>query len=681
MAAAGAARAQAARWARGGALGPGEAVADGFRAVFRGAGAGAAPGPSGGGGGPGGEEAVLVDRRGDVCLRHWAEEVARATKLGGSVAERATMLALLVAERLGGVAWGEGELERRFRIDFAQVRGEHRDGEVRLGSLAVGLERHRALAFKVLSDVAQVPCRLFGEGGGASAGVSVIDERGDERQMELVGDVGSWKPRRSASPRGAGADLGGGGGARGAGGAKPKASTPPVPRREPFRGLDTFLEQDADAARIRRDLKLDPEKYYDGLGDENVESVRARKARGRRVAPACAPQEPQAAAQPQSDASPPRSSPMARRTDRNAMLRAKQEVDEARKRANAEEAFQRKLKSLYEDGVEPEHEAEVASLVQKHRHMSAEEAESALHIVGGDAERASRVCAMAGAAQSSVRDSAAWLQCHAWDLEEAVRAYRGHAVGSQPQPLHASSGFNSRSSTSPASEAVPLRKKGKAAKHPSPSKGRHAGSAPAENPFYRYTEPSSRDHPLNCPQPAEAHSRWGGGDSSMSGVWRAEMEQRRAAAPPRPATHRADRTRPGSRDFGGGRSPPRGSRGSSCASGKQPAGGARGRPGRPAADDGAYKPEPAPRPGAPASPGNVEELRDAAVSALQRQTVGKDLPEIFRMFGIQVEGGDLRKAYRKAGMLLHPDRNRGQPARLRIEAEEKWKILGAKMNR
>ena len=77
----------------------------------------------------------------------------------------------------------------------------------------------------------------------------------------------------------------------------------------------------------------------------------------------------------------------------------------------------------------------------------------------------------------------------------------------------------------------------------------------------------------------------------------------------------------------------------------------------------------------------MEELRDAAVSALQRQTVGKDLPEIFSMFGVQVEGGDLRKPYRKASMLLHPDRNRGQPARLRIEAEEKWKILGAKMNR
>ena len=51
------------------------------------------------------------------------------------------------------------------------------------------------------------------------------------------------------------------------------------------------------------------------------------------------------------------------------------------------------------------------------------------------------------------------------------------------------------------------------------------------------------------------------------------------------------------------------------------------------------------------------------------------------MFGVPVEGGDLRKAYRKAGMLLHPDRNRGKPVHLRIEAEEKWKLLGAKMNR
>jgi len=356
------------------------------------------------------------------------------------------------------------------------------------------------------------------------------------------------------------------------------------------------------------------------------------------------------------------------------MRRAEQEVDEARKRAIAEETFLRKLKSLYEDGVEPEHEQEVASLMQKHHHVSAEEAESALKIVAGDVERASRVCAMSEAARSSVRDSAAWLQCYAWNLEEAVCAYQGHAMGSRPQPLHASSGFNSRKSTSPAREAV---SRGKAAKHPSPSKGRYAGSAPAENPFYRYTEPSCRDHPLNRPQPAAAHSQWGGGYSSMADVWRAEMEQRRAAAPSRPATHGA---RQGSRGFGGGHSPPAGPRRSSCKGGEQPAGGSRGRPGCPAAGNLACKPQPAPRNPVPASPENVEKLRDAAVSALQRQTVGKDLPEIFSMFGVQVEGGDLRKAYRKAGMLLHPDRNRGQPARLRIEAEEKWKILGAKMN-
>lgn len=164
----------------------------------------------------------------------------------------------------------------------------------------------------------------------------------------------------------------------------------------------------------------------------------------------------------------------------------------------------------------------------------------------------------------------------------------------------------------------------------------------------------------------------------MAGVWRAEMEQRRAAAPSRPATHAA---RQGSRGFGGGHSPPSGPRRSSCEGGEQPAGGARGRRGWPAAGATARKPEPAPRSPVPASPENVEKLREAAVSALQRQTVGKDLPEIFSMFGVQVEGGDLRKAYRKAGMLLHPDRNRGQPTRQRIEAEEKWKILGAKMNR
>ena len=87
-------------------------------------------------------------------MRHLVEKVARATKLGGAVAERAMMLALLVTERLGGVSWSEEVLERRFRADFDQVWGEHRDSKVWLGSLAVGLGRHRGLGFMVLFGAA-----------------------------------------------------------------------------------------------------------------------------------------------------------------------------------------------------------------------------------------------------------------------------------------------------------------------------------------------------------------------------------------------------------------------------------------------------------------------------------------------------------------------------------------------
>ena len=492
-----------------------------------------------------------MDRREDVCLRHWAEEVARATQVGSSVEERATMLALLVAERMGGVAWGEGELEQRFRTDYEQVRRECRDERVRLGSLAVGLERHRALAFKVLAEAAQVPCCLFGEGAGTSAGVSVIDERGEERGIELVGDVGSWKVRPHSPPVWP-AETGEVTGSTFA----PAARTRSVPRREPYRGLDTFLEEDADAARIREALKVAPEKYYEGLG-RGVAGPEGGEEPGPRPRPRPSPprrherenRRDRAGVFERSRAC---ASPLARRTGRNATLRAEKEVEEARQRAVAEEIFERKLKSLYEDGVEPKYQSEVTRLMQRHHDVSADEAEVALHIVGGDEERASDVCAMAGTARSAIRDAAAWLQFNAWSLEEAVRAYRGHAMGSRPQPLHASSGFNSRSSSHTQGRRHVNACEGKAGKRPPPSKmGGDSGTTPVENPFYRYTEPTGRDHPLNRTQAETAPAQWDSGYSAMAGVWKAEMEQRRAASQHEPAKRGERWPRQDSCDSGG----------------------------------------------------------------------------------------------------------------------------------
>ena len=671
MEAAGAAgEAQAERFAAGGALGPGEALADGFWAEFR----GEPPEEAGGRG-----EALLVDRQEDVCLRHWAEEVARATQLGSSVEERATMLALLVAERMGGVAWGEGELEQRFLADYEQVRREYRDERVRLGSLAVGLERHRALAFKVLAEAAQVPCCLFGESAGASAGISVIDERGEERGIELVGDVGSWKVRPHSPPKRP-AETGEVTESTFAAAAR----TRPVSRSEPYRGLDTFLEEDADAARIREALKVAPEKYYEGLGRGGVAGPEDSEEPGPRPRPHLSPsrrhvrenRRDQAGVFERSRA---HASPLARRTGRNATLRAEKEVEEARQRAVAEEIFERKLKSLYEDGVEPKYQSEVARLMQRHHDVSADEAEGALHIVGGDEEKASDVCAMAGTAHCAIRDAAAWLQFNAWNLEEAVRAYRGHAMGSRQQPLHTSSGFNSQSSSHTEGRRHVNVCKGKAGNRPPPAKmGGNSGATPVANPFYRYMEPNGRDHPLNRAQAETAPAQWDSGYSTMAGVWKAEMEQRRAASQQQPAKH--GESRPLRDSWGlGGQSPMGAARHRSNQSSKREEDyrGGRMHPERTAAEATVPKTHSSDV----ASKKTAEQLRDAAVSAIQHQTTGKNLTEIFTMFGVPVEGGDLRKAYRKAGMLLHPDRNRGKPVHLRIEAEEKWKLLGAKMNR
>eukprot|EP00959_Pyramimonas_sp_CCMP1952_P212387 4443902-Pyramimonas_sp.AAC.1 len=42
---------------------------------------------------------------------------------------------------------------------------------------------------------------------------------------------------------------------------------------------------------------------------------------------------------------------------------------------------------------------------------------------------------------------------------------------------------------------------------------------------------------------------------------------------------------------------------------------------------------------------------------------------------------DVRKAYKKAALKFHPDRNRQAPLRAQVQAEESWALITAKYDR
>ena len=68
-----------------------------------------------------------------------------------------------------------------------------------------------------------------------------------------------------------------------------------------------------------------------------------------------------------------------------------------------------------------------------------------------------------------------------------------------------------------------------------------------------------------------------------------------------------------------------------------------------------------------------------------RRVAGLDLPGVLRAFGIAVAGGSspnpaaVRKGYREAVLRYHPDRQREASLQEKVEAEEAFKIITARM--
>ncbi|KAM0914369.1 hypothetical protein ACQ4PT_011562 [Festuca glaucescens] len=156
-------------------------------------------------------EAVLVSRAQDselVELGHKALVVAADFRsqtshyVGRVLIQR---LAILVANHMGGPVFNPENVLLKYQNMSNLLRASIRSAVIPLGSLTLGLARHRALLFKVLADNLDVPCRLVkgrqytGSDDGALNIVKLNDGR--EYIVDLMSDPGTLIPSD-------GADLG-----------------------------------------------------------------------------------------------------------------------------------------------------------------------------------------------------------------------------------------------------------------------------------------------------------------------------------------------------------------------------------------------------------------------------------------------------------------------------------------
>lgn len=106
-------------------------------------------------------EAVLVDRRSDPGLKELQNRVLGISCSCTTTKEVVDQLAKLVCNRMGGLASaGEEDLVSAWRAGSDDLKDCLGSVVVPVGSLSIGLCRHRALLFKVLADTIELPCRI-----------------------------------------------------------------------------------------------------------------------------------------------------------------------------------------------------------------------------------------------------------------------------------------------------------------------------------------------------------------------------------------------------------------------------------------------------------------------------------------------------------------------------------------
>ncbi|XP_039160728.1 serine/threonine-protein kinase CTR1 [Eucalyptus grandis] len=106
-------------------------------------------------------EVVLIDRHSDPSLKEFQNRVLGISRSCITTKEVVDQLAKLVCNLMGGSAsGGEDDLISIWMECCHELKDCLGSVVVPIGSLSVGLCRHRALLFKVLADMIDLPCRI-----------------------------------------------------------------------------------------------------------------------------------------------------------------------------------------------------------------------------------------------------------------------------------------------------------------------------------------------------------------------------------------------------------------------------------------------------------------------------------------------------------------------------------------
>ncbi|PUZ74717.1 hypothetical protein GQ55_1G088200 [Panicum hallii var. hallii] len=149
--------------------------------------------------------AVLVDRERDPALKRLEDRAAvvavqtRAQHGGAASAELAQRIAGLVVVAMGGLVEDADGMNREWGIKSWELSLQLNSVVLPLGSLRVGLSRHRSLLFKVLADRVNLPCKLVkgicytGTDEGA-VNLVKVDFDSTEYIIDLMGAPGTLIP-------------------------------------------------------------------------------------------------------------------------------------------------------------------------------------------------------------------------------------------------------------------------------------------------------------------------------------------------------------------------------------------------------------------------------------------------------------------------------------------------------
>ncbi|KAH7438945.1 hypothetical protein KP509_04G038100 [Ceratopteris richardii] len=147
-------------------------------------------------------EVVLFDKRGDPPLRDLENKAKTLSCKSASVADRAGSVGKLVCSLMGGAANVEdAELVSRWRASSSLLKDCFSCSVIPVGSLSVGLCRHRALLYKALADCIDIPCRIIrgckycGAVGGTSC--IILCENDREMLVDLIrkpGELSNAEP-------------------------------------------------------------------------------------------------------------------------------------------------------------------------------------------------------------------------------------------------------------------------------------------------------------------------------------------------------------------------------------------------------------------------------------------------------------------------------------------------------